>query len=144
MPSPTLSELRKALIAEGFEIYRTIGPALLLADRVRDNLIMDSLVSAVSGDTLAVRFVVRAQRSDFPGEGDEQLFQRARQHVHSTEARGYREFQTNVVPIRDPGDRSRTLDTWYEVSFEKPVSDLPELLDELRYALSLDKTTSRS
>jgi len=45
MPVPTPAELKKALTAEGFEIYRTTGDRILLADRVRDNLIMDSGVS---------------------------------------------------------------------------------------------------
>jgi hypothetical protein len=144
MPNPTTTELRKALIAEGFEIYRTIGAAIVLADRVRDNLIMDSCVSVVSGAELCARFIVRTQRSDFPSETEEQLFQRARNHVLQAEARGYAEVEASVVPIHDPGDRSRTLDTWYEVSFQKRVSDLTELVEELRYALSLDKTTSRS
>jgi hypothetical protein len=47
------------------------------------------------------------------------------------------------VPIRDPGDRTRTLDTWYEVSFAKSVSDLDDLFQELRAALALEKTATR-
>jgi hypothetical protein len=144
MPNPTTIELKKALIAAGFEIYRTIGTAIVLADRVRDNLIMDSCVSVVTVPELGARFVIRTQRSDFPSETDEQLFQRSRHHGLPAEGRGYAEVEANVVPIHDPGDRSRTLDTWYEVSFQKPVSDVSELVEELRYALSLDKTTSRS
>ncbi len=144
MPNPTTPELKKALLAEGFEIYRTLGGAIVLADRVRDNLIMDSAVSAVTGDSLRARFTVRAQRSDSPGEPEEQLFQRARGHADEARGRGYAEVTTGVVPIHDPGDRSRTLDTWYEVTFEKPVADVAELVTELRYSLSLDKATARS
>jgi hypothetical protein len=144
MPAPTTAELKKALIAEGFEIYRTIGASIVLADRVRDNLIMDSAVSVVLGEPLKARFTARAQRSDFPGESEEHLFQRARNQVGQAQSRGYQEVARSVVPIRDPGDHSRTLDTWYEVSFEKGVLDVPELVAELRYALSLDKTTCRS
>jgi hypothetical protein len=54
--------------------------------------------------------------------------------------RGFRETSTKVVPIRDPGDRTRTLDTWYEVWLERPVSDLNELESELRIALALEKS----
>jgi len=144
MPNPTNTELKHALVSAGFEVYRSVGEYVVLADRVRDNLIMDSGVSAAGGTQLCVRFVVRAQYNDFPGEGEEQLFKRARGHASASLDRGYIEVQANVVPIRDPGDRSRTLDTWYEITFEKRVADLAELFSELNYALSLDKTSSRA
>lgn len=139
----TASELKKALIARGFEIYRTLGERIQLADRVRDNLIMDSGVAAIVGAELSVRVVVRAQASDFGNETAEQLFERARALGQSTLADGFVEEAANVVPIPDPGDRSRTLDTWYEVSFQKAVSNLEELCEELRSALRLEKTASR-
>jgi hypothetical protein len=47
------------------------------------------------------------------------------------------------VPVRDPGDASKTLDTWYEVAFERAVADEDELMQELAYALALEKTASR-
>jgi hypothetical protein len=145
MPNPsTTTDLKKALMAEGFEVYRTLGMAVLLADRVRDNLIMDSAVAAVAGDVLKARFSVRAQRNDFPGESEEQLFQRARLQASSALERGYEEAQTNIVPMVDPSDKTRTLDTWFEVSFEKNVADVSELVTELHFALSLDKMASRA
>lgn len=143
MAIPTVSELKKALVAEGFEIYRTIGELVVLAERVRDNLIMDSGVAAGAGNALSVRFVVRAQGNDFPGETEAQLFDRARRLACPIATRGYREVDTTVVPIRDPGDRTRTLDTWYEVAFAKSVSDLDDLFQELRAALALEKTATR-
>ncbi len=143
MPSLSASELKKALIAEGFEIYRTAGSKVMLADRVRDNLIMDSGVSAVLGESLAVRLVVRAQARDFEGESGAALFDRARGLAHKALKNGYREAETNVVPISDPGDRQRTLDTWYEVAFVKAVGSLDELFAELRYALSLEKAAQK-
>jgi hypothetical protein len=142
MPIPPPSELKKALLAEGFEIYRTHPDRIILADRVRENLIMDSGVAAHPGETLRVRFVVRAQGSDFPAAPAEELFDRARGACAEALARGYAEVATCTVPVPDPGDASRTLDVWYEVAFEKPVGDESELLDELRYALALDKTVS--
>jgi hypothetical protein len=142
MPNPTQTELKKALVTHGFEIYRTLGVRLLLADRVRDNLIMDSGVSVTSGDLLTVRFVARAQGNDFPSESAEQLFVRARRLGKGSTARGYVEVATTVMPILDPGDRSRTLDTWYEVAFEKSVGDVDELVSELKYALGLVKTVA--
>jgi len=140
--TPTPSELKKTLVARGFEVYRTLSDQVVLADRVRDNLIMDSGVAAKPGEVLAVRFVVRAQASDFPSAKAEDLFARARACAAEAETRGYAEVGKAEVPVRDPGDASSTLDTWYEVSFERSVADEDELEKELRYALALEKTAS--
>lgn len=135
-------ELKKALISEGFEVYRTLGSRVLLADRVRDNLIMDSGVAAVGEPELGVRLVVRAQARDFPGESEASLFERARRLGAASLARGYAETEALTVPIHDPGDRSRTLDVWYEVAFEKRVESLNLLYAELKYALGVLKTAA--
>lgn len=127
-------------MAQGFEIYRTVGDQVVLADRVRDNLIMDSGVAAVAGDALRVRLVAKVQSSTFPGEDEGQLFARARGVVADASDRGYSEAETKVVEVKDPGDSSRTLDTWYEVAFEREVDSEDALTDELRYALGLEKT----
>jgi hypothetical protein len=103
---------------------------------------MDSGVAAKPGATLAVRFVVRAQASDFPSAKPEDLYERARACVAEARGRGYDEVGVAAVPVRDPGDASTTLDTWYEVAFERAVASLDELEQELRYALSIEKTVS--
>jgi hypothetical protein len=140
---PTPSELKKTLVARGFEVYRTLPDQVVLADRVRDNLIMDSGVAARAGSPLSVRFVVRCQASDFPSAGAEELFERARACAAEAQRRGYAEVGVVAVPVRDPGDPTNTLDTWYEVAFERPVSSEDELAEELRYALGLEKTAAR-
>ena len=141
MPSLTPSELKKQLIAAGLEIFRVQGNRIHLADRVRENLIMDGGVAAIAGDPLMVRFVVRAQSSQFPGESADQLFGRARNAASASAPRGYREVETLVVNINDPGGGPQTLDTWYEVAYEKSVEP-SELVDELRYALGVEKSAS--
>jgi hypothetical protein len=141
MPSVTPSELKKQLIAAGLEIFRVQGNRIHLADRVRENLIMDGGVAAVVGDPLAVRFVVRAQSSQFPGEAADQLFGRARNAASASTPRGYHEVETSVVNINDPGGGPQTLDTWYEVAYEKAVEP-SDLLEELRYALGVEKSAS--
>ena len=143
MPSPP-SALKKALIAEGFEIYRTAPNQISLADRVRDNLLMDSGVAVISGDALTVRVVLRAQAADFPGESPDALFARARALGDGILQKGYAEVGAEAVPVQDPGDRSRTLDTWYEVRYERTVAGEVELYAELRFALGLDKTAQRA
>ena len=140
MPKLTPTELKKALQAQGFEIYRTTPNEVMLADRVRDNLLMDSAVAVRAGDEFVVTLIVRAQSSDFPGEGESVLYGRARRCADPLQQRGYRETKTQVVPVFDPGDRTRTLDTWYEVRFERKAADLDEVITELRAALALEKS----
>ncbi len=138
---PTPSELKKTLIAQGFEIYRTSPDQVSLADRVRDNLLMDAGVG-VRVHELSVRVVFKAQASDFPSESADALYERVRDLAKSVEQRGYREVSSNAVPVRDPGDRSKTLDTWYEITFERKLDSEGELPDELRHALALEKTVA--
>ena len=140
---PTPADLKKTLVARGFEVYRTLGDQVVLADRVRENLIMDSGVAVRPGDVLAVRFVVRCQATDFPALGAEDLYERARACAADAITRGYAEIGVAAIPVHDPGDASTTLDTWYEVSFERAVASEDELEQELRYALALEKTVSR-
>jgi hypothetical protein len=143
MSASTPSELKKLLLAEGFEVYRTLSDQIVLADRVRDNLIMDSGVSARIGTEPGVRFVVRAQGSDFPTESTLEILERARQMATEAIAHNYREVGTKSVEVRDPGDSSQTLDVWHEVAFEKTLANDTELVSELHYALSLEKTAPR-
>ena len=143
MPGPP-STLKKSLLSEGFEIYRTAPNLITLADRVRDNLLMDSGVSVLEGNSLEVRVVLKAQASNFPGDGADGLFARARALSGELSSRGYRECGTEAVPVADPGDRSRTLDTWYEVSYSLEVPGEEALYAELRFALGLVRSAERS
>lgn len=143
MPNPTPVELKKSLIAQGFEIYRTLSDRVVLAERVRDNLLMDGNVSACTGNHLAVRFTTRAQQSEYPNEGESALLDRARSWGVTALSRGYVEVDCAIVPVFDPGDPSKTLDTWYEVSFDRAVGSMDELVQELRFALGLDKYANR-
>ncbi|HYQ15259.1 MAG TPA: hypothetical protein VEQ58_05875 [Polyangiaceae bacterium] len=140
--TPTPSELKKTLVARGFEVYRTLGDHVVLADRVRDNLIMDSGVAVRPGEKLTVRFVVRAQASDFPSAKVDDLYDHARACAVEARQRGYAEVGVAEVRVRDPGDASSTLDMWYEVSFERLVASDDELEQELRYVLALEKTAA--
>lgn len=136
---PTPAEIKKALLQAGFEIYRTRGDVVHVAERVRENLLMDSGI-VVGGEPLRVGFVVRAQRNDFPGAADELLFERARGLAASAIERGYAEGGVFVRKVEDPGDAERTLDTWCEVRFEKTVASLEHAVGEVGFILSLEKT----
>lgn len=143
--SLTPQELKKLLLGAGLEVYRTLTDRVVLADRVRDNLIMDSGVAAVTqSGALGARVVFRAQGCDFQGESPEGLFGHARRLAQTAVGRGYREVGTAVVPIHDPGERTRVLDTWYEVAFERQAADGDELLAELKIALEWPKVACRA
>jgi len=133
------TDLKKQLISAGFEIFRVQGDRVHLAERVRDNLIMDGGVCVVGGDDLCVRLVLKTSRSGFPNESDAQLFDRTRSLAASAMARGYEEVGATAVPVRDPSGGAAPLETWYEVTYQKSVSD-DDLLAEVRYALALEKS----
>jgi hypothetical protein len=135
---PTAAEIKKALKDAGLEVYRTKGEVVHLAERVRENLLMDAGIFIHAGGP-RVGFVVRAQRNDFPNEAEEHLFARARKMAAPAVDRGYLEVEAEVRKVFDPGDGERTLDTWCEVSFEKAVADVADAVAEARFALSLEK-----
>jgi hypothetical protein len=142
--SPSVADVKKALAGAGFELYRIKGNEVHVADRVRDNLIMDSGVSIRAESSLAVRVVVRAQLSDFPADATTSLFERARAAAVSVVSRGYDEIQAWASALRDPVDATRILDTWYEVSYEKKVESVDEAMTEVGFALKIEKTARRS
>ncbi len=143
MPAPSLQELKKALTQAGFEVYRARGSEVQLAERPRDNLIMDANVSVVATEPLRVRFVVRAQKADFASDSDEALYDRALALAESTRDRGFVEVERRARPLPDPGDPGRILDTWYEVVLERPVDTMAEAAAELPTLLKLEKAATR-
>jgi hypothetical protein len=143
---PTVAEIKKTLREAGIEIYRTRGEVVHLAERVRENLLMDgSAFVRAEPDGVRVGFVVRAQRNDFPNDSEPHLFDRARGLAARAVASGYDEVGAEVRKVVDPGDGQRTLDTWCEVSFEKSVActltggGLDAAVAEARFALSIEK-----
>src|ERR1051326_3170686 len=106
---PSAAEIKKALVAAGIEVYRTQGDVVHLAERVRENLLMDAGIF-IQASALKVVFVVRAQRNDFPTDADERLFERARQLALAAVARGFREIKTEVREVAHPSDPRRRLD----------------------------------
>ncbi len=135
----TPQQLKKALVAAGFEVFRTLGDDVVLADRVRENLIMDSGVRLRSGAPLQVKVVLRAQRADFPSEGEAELFDRVRAHGKQVMAEGFTELSATATNVTDPADEGRTLDTFYEVTFAKDVADFDGAMPELKLAMAFDK-----
>ncbi len=137
-----LNTVQTALHQAGVEVYRTEAEEIHIAERVRFH-IMDSGVRVHVADHARISFTARTQRSDFPHEMAEQLFERVRDMVgQSAGARGYQEADAKTIKVLDPVDESRVLDVWHEVTYAKDAAELPEIIDEIRWALSLDKYVS--
>jgi hypothetical protein len=139
MATLTQQELKKALAQAGFLVFRTQGEDIILAERVRENLIMDSGVRLRASSPLLVRVVMRAQRGDVPSEEEANLFDRVSRLAEPARAVGFLEVERNIAPVVDPGDASRTLDTFYEITLSKEADGLEGALEELRFALTLEK-----
>jgi hypothetical protein len=138
---PTPAEIKKALLKAGFEVYQTRGDVVHIADRVRENLIMDAGVK-VRATGPAVGFVARAQKSDFPAESEDALFERARRLAAPAVACGYAESGIIANRVFDPGDTEKIIEVFYEVHFEKPVGTIDEAIEEARFAFALEKVAS--
>lgn len=133
------AQVKRALIEAGFEVFRTRGDEIVLAERPRENLIMDSGVRLKVGDPFEIRIIFRAQRADFPNEDEAELFERVRRLAHSLLLPGYAEQRTAVTRVADPGEPERTLDTFYEITYAKTAVALADVLFELKIAMSFEK-----
>jgi hypothetical protein len=133
------AQTKKALVDAGFEIFRTRGEEIVLAERPRENLIMDSGVRLRVGASLEIRVVFRAQHADFPNEDGPHLFERVRDLAVPAVAEGFAEIGTAVSPVADPSDAGRTLDTFYEITYAKTAPTLDEAVEQLRLVLSMEK-----
>lgn len=135
-----MESLKQALTSANVEIYGEDGSSLLIAERHRYHL-MDSGVRAEAlPGGVRVCFAVRAQKSDFPHVEPEKLFAQIRERVAADlEARGYESVEQRVVDVQDPVDASKLLDVWYELFFAKQVASSSEAIDEIRWALGVDK-----
>jgi hypothetical protein len=140
---PSIQDLKRSLMAAGLEIYRTRPDAVHLAERPRDNQILDAGISIrPSGDegAMEVRVVMRCQRSDFPREEAEKLYERVRELARSDLASlGYAEIESHEQHMLDPGDKTKTLDTWYELVFSRVLPTIDGAIDDAKYALKLEK-----
>lgn len=141
----TPQQLKKALVASGFEVFRTLPEEVVLAERVRENLILDSGVrlAPLADGTVQVRLVLRAQKGDFPNDDEPELFARVRRLAEPAVQQGFAETSTNVTAVKDPADASRTLDTFYEVNLSHDAATVEEAVAILKFALTLEKAVGQ-
>ena len=153
-----VKQLKAELASAGIEIYRTKKTEIHVAERVRLH-IMDSGVrlllldtgageespsSSPTGERLRVVFTARSQRSDFPDIEPDILFAKVRSAVSpGANARGFKESVSGTLEVKDPMDAKRILDVWHEVTYEKDASDASGAIDEIRWALALDRYITR-
>ncbi len=138
MTTTSPQDLKKALIAEGFEVFRILEGHVILADRVRENLILDSGVR-VAPEPLAILAVFRVQQSDFPSEDESALFERARGLAACSREKGFSETTAVVAPVFDPADATRVLDTFYEVTMCRSAESFTDAVNWLKIALAFEK-----
>lgn len=135
-----MEPLKQALNEANIEIYGEDGSSLKIAERHRYHL-MDSGVRAEPVESgIRVGFVIRAQRSDFPHMDAEKLFAQIRETVGpDLGSRGYDSVEQRIVEVQDPVDASKLLDVWYELFYAKNVSSTNDAIEEIRWALGVDK-----
>lgn len=142
MSKPDTGSVKEALLAADVEIYRTTDAEIQIAERVRLH-IMDSGVRVDLASAPKVTFTARSQRSDFPNADPSDLFERVRSQVgKAAQDRSYLETDARSVSINDPVNEERVLDVWHEITFSKDVPTVTELVQEVQWALTVDKVVS--
>lgn len=138
MTTLDIHKIRSLVEEAGLEVYQAHADEIEIAERIRLH-IMDSGVRIKLADGLVIRFSARCQRSDFPGDSPDALFERVHQAVGiPVRTRGYAEAERRVIEVKDPSDDERMLDVWHEIVFEMPCEE-QALIEELRWVLELEK-----
>ena len=138
-PPHTTQQLKKSLVDAGFEVFRTKGDEVVLAERPRENLIMDSGVRLRASTPLEVRLILRAQKADFPNEDEAHLWERVRAIAAAALSHGFIEVEATASKVTDPGDAERTLDTFYEILYAKDAASIDDALGTIKFAMSIEK-----
>ncbi|HEY2367965.1 MAG TPA: hypothetical protein VGH87_16320 [Polyangiaceae bacterium] len=113
---------------------------MIVADRVRDNLILDSGVRVRAGDPVEVRLIMGLRQTQYPNDSDEQLFARLRQLAAEALGKGFSEADAKTAPVNDPADAKKRLDTFFELVLVKREPDRAALLDLVRFSIEIAKT----
>jgi hypothetical protein len=139
-PSLTPQEIKQTLIDAGLEVYRTTGEEVIVADRVRDNLILDSGVRVRAGDPMEVRLIMGLRQTQYPNEPPDQLFARLRHLAADAVGKGFAEVDAKQAPVNDPADAKKHLDTFFELVLMKREPDRAAMLDLVRFGVEIAKT----
>lgn len=133
-----VKDLKRGLVAEGLEVFRTRGDEVHLAERQNVQL-MEAGVRVRAGASPRVIVVVRAQRNDAPALGAEAIFDAVRARCGALRDAGFTETASHAREIRSVSDHDQLLDTWFEVTWEREVSSLAEAVAEARRAIACER-----
>lgn len=136
-----LDELKRLIRSAGYQMYGTRAQEVLLAERVRDNLILDSGIS-VSPDPLTIHVTVRAQMFHFQGQSLDECRAFAERLGQAFLALGYERKGAQEVTIPDMNNAGVALDTVCEVSLEKPLPSPKDIPGAIQRALALPRTSA--
>lgn len=138
-----LDELKRLIRSAGYQMYGTRGREVLLAERVRDNLILDSGIS-VSPDPLTIHVIVRAQMFHFQGQTLDEGRAFAETLGEAFLSLGYQRRGAKEVTIPDLNNVGAALDTVCEVSLEKPLVGPEDLTSAIQEALALPRMSAET
>lgn len=142
MTDADIATITAALSQAGVEVYRIVGSQIEIAERVRLH-IMDSGVRIELGHELQVFFRARSQRSDYPHMSSDELLALVRGAIGAPAVtQGFVEQETASREIRDPTSHEQVLDVWHEVTFAKRSASVSALIEDVQWALQLDKYIS--
>lgn len=133
-----IKELKRALVADGLEVFRTRGDEVHLAERQNVQL-MDAGVRVRGGDSPAVTIIARAQRNDAPTLSETVLLDLVRTRGGALSDAGYVEVQAGSREIRSVSDPGQLLDVWYEVTWRRAVDSLGDAVREARRAMQSER-----
>lgn len=135
-----MQSFKQALTEANIEIYGEDESTLRIAERHRYHLMDSGVEARVHDRGVSIVFALRAERSDFPHVEPALIFERIRDALAGDlSARDYVAHGERIVDVNDPVDAEKVLDVWYEVEFEKQVADSKNAVDEIRWALTVDK-----
>src|SRR5258708_35037993 len=97
-PPLTAARARRTLVDAGFEVFRTRAEEVVLAERPRENLIMDSGVRLRLGQPLEVRIVLRAPKAHYPNRDDTLLLDPLRKLAGPALAHGFPPGVASLAP----------------------------------------------
>ncbi len=142
MQQLTPPQLKKKLRESGFDVYRTLSDRVILAERIRDNLIMESGVAALIGAEFTIEVTISAQRSHFPGSDKLELQRQTDLMAQPFLKHGYEAFETLEEPLMDPSDPQRQLDTRCQLKLSKKVGEFTQLPAQLAQALVWQRSST--
>jgi len=131
------TDLKRALVAAGLEVFRVRDEEVHLAERQNVQL-MEAGIRVKSGTAPRISVVVRAQRNDSPTVSEAVLYALIRERSEPLVLAGYREEQAASREIRSVSD-DHVVDVWYEIVWVRQTTSIEDAVNEARRAIAIDR-----